>query len=291
MKENCRFNFSIDRAVAGKNQKRLQMFYNSEQIRNVESCFAFVTERLFLTSANWTNSIVGYLLQVTSPFTSKFLIFFFFSKKENSDITKFSFSFVDTSTICCLAFDGAFLASASNNGVIRVFSVDNKQNIIQLQYTIQGLGNSHLPTCLDISLDEDLVVVGTTAPALTAYSVRGRFHIWTVQLEASPKLVKTSQSYVVVLLESNKIFSYSINGKFLASADPIKNISDMKLSADGEYLVTVGDQATIYRLFNLRQINNFQLEAKARSVEFSSDQHYIFLGLENGDLTILSRDY
>lgn len=203
---------------------------------------------------------------------------------------RFSQSLVLKETPLAVAFDGVHLACACLSGHIYIYLFDAKQNNLNLIRTIVGCGNFHTLSCIDVLSEEDLVIVGSTESCCQTFAIQSGTFIRSISLTESPKVVRCCGQLIATLSTSNSISLHSINGKPLASIDSGNFIvyNDIRLTSDGQYLIAVGvSLITVFQTSELKILNQYPIEIPARSVELSSDQQFIFVGLMNGDIIIL----
>ncbi|XP_078683644.1 neurobeachin-like isoform X8 [Branchiostoma floridae x Branchiostoma belcheri] len=111
----------------------------------------------------------------------------------------------------------------------------------------------------------------------------------------NPTLVKMScEGQVVVSYDKGHLSLFTFNGKFLRAMELNDNILSMVLSADGQYLVTGGDN----RIVEVWQTSNFKLlytfpgvDSSVRALDLTHDQKTVLVGLSSGSLVAFNIDF
>jgi WD40 repeat protein len=228
--------------------------------------------------------------------------------------------------IRCLSMcsDSAFLITGGHDATCRVWVVDYIDLAVALgdgyTQTSQGgsnegngllklchvlWGHRHPITCLDMSTELDVVVSGDSGGLICVHTIRrGDFirSIIPISTEASMSLQEIALSHTgtfVAYLDNRSLHSITINNIHLCSADVDDEIYAMKLSNDGEILVTGGKKGhiLIWSAFNLSVLSTLDLSKHGaiRCISFTPDYlnpvpQFLFVGSEDGLVTILSED-
>ena len=162
-------------------------------------------------------------------------------------------------------------------------------------------------TCLAISSDLDVVVSGSLEGSICVHSLRlGKFvrSIKAPTLEgddpiATRKLVLDNSGTLVAHMEDGWLYALTINGAHLCSVDAGEMLHDMKLTSNGEILVTGGDLGqivirTVHDL-KLRSILDISRHGPIRCVALTPEDlnpipQYLFVGSDDGMITIVDED-
>jgi WD40 repeat protein len=110
-------------------------------------------------------------------------------------------------------------------------------------------------------------------------------------------------------------YLYTLNGKFIRTADAHEHPNVILTTRDGEFLISGGKKSTVlirsifeyvefikqlnFRLHSLtaasccrlRVVERFTLSAPVSSLVLSSDEKYILVGQEDGNLAVLEVDF
>jgi WD40 repeat protein len=159
-----------------------------------------------------------------------------------------------------------------------------------MQFKNKLFATGHKITCVDVKTDEDLIVCGSEDRTLCTFTIRQAKFLSIIYLPQVPELVRiTPKGWILALCHGTHLELLSLNGETMASAQNAKRIYDLKVSRDGAVIVTGGESGEIIvrESFSLKIMRTVQLPTIIRSIALSSDDMFIFAGLENGEIFVL----
>jgi WD40 repeat protein len=227
--------------------------------------------------------------------------------------------------IRCLALgdDGALMVTGGQDATCRVWVVDHPDMAAALSdgYVKTALGENtdgeqilacchvlwgHVApvTCLAISSDLDVVVSGSLNGELCVHSIRrGKFvRSMKPPMEepvAARKLVLDSSGTLVAHMEDCWLHAMTVNGAHLCSVDAGEKLHDMKLTSNGEMLITGGDRCQVairaVRDLEVRSILDLSRHGPIRCVtltpvDLNPIPQYLFVGSDDGMITVVDED-
>ena len=232
--------------------------------------------------------------------------------------------------IRCLSIGscGALMVTGGQDATCRVWVVDHADMAVALSdgYVQTALGESNdgdqrLTCChvlwghdspiaaVDLCSDLDVVVSGSLTGMVCVHSVRrGRFvrsfrprkpgHKRSTA-SAVRKIALDSSGIFVVHLEDGSLHSYTINGAHLCSVGAQEKLNDMRLTSNGEMLITGGEkcQVVVRTVRDLRICSMLDIarHGPIRCLRLTPDDlnpitQYLFIGSDDGMVTIVDED-
>jgi WD40 repeat protein len=191
-------------------------------------------------------------------------------------------------TISCLSMDKDYLATASNDGLINIWSYEKPpMDTFKLKHRL--FGPLDRITCLDMIVDEDIIACGSLDNTVNLFTVQKGKHLRTNRFPFTPEILKiSSEAYLAILCSSFYLYVTTINGKIIANTETKKTTRSMVLTKDGNYIITGEDEQLVVRnLYTLEIVKMFELPTIIRSISLSVDEDLLFVGLESGILFLL----
>jgi len=230
--------------------------------------------------------------------------------------------------IRCLALgdDGALMVTGGQDTTCRVWVVDHPDMAVALSggYVKTALGKNtdgerilacchvlwgHVApvTCIAISSDLDVVVSGSLEGNLCVHRVRrGKFvrSIRTPNYDgdrpnAVRKLVLDSSGTLIAHMEDCWLHAMTVNGVHLCSVDAGEKLQDMKVTSNGEILITGGDHCQLVfracRNLEVLSVLDISRHGPIRCIALTPDDlnpipQFLFVGSDDGMITVVEED-
>lgn len=224
--------------------------------------------------------------------------------------------------IRCLAIggDGGLMITGGDDATCRVWVVDHADMAIALSdgYVQTALGASNdreqlvscchvlwgheTPvTCVALSSDLDVAVSGALGGSICVHTVRRGHFIRSIQLNVAVRtIVLDSHGIFVAHTEDGFLHSYTINGVSLCGADAKEHLHDIKITSQGQFLVTGGDKGhvVVRSVHDLGVISMLDLSQHGpiRCIMLSPDElnpipQFMFIGSDDGIVTVVDKDH
>ncbi|KAJ5071714.1 beige/beach-related [Anaeramoeba ignava] len=253
---------------------RSQIGYSySPKMNNFANCFYFVSERPLLFSCGyWDDSF-----KVTDIEKMKLLQ----SITHHSDI------------VSCLSYDSGYLATGSYDTTIMIWRFNEEQEKIDTNPVHVFYGHDSSVTCLDISVDLDVVISGSEDGTCIIHTLlEGKYVRTIVNENFSPlTLLKiTKDGFIVTFSESDHVLSvYSLNATLIMKRKLLENIKCLDVSNDSKILVVGTEQKNIhlYNLHDFSLIQTFEVDDSVISLRFYEVWRFILVGTSQGKIILL----
>jgi WD40 repeat protein len=212
----------------------------------------------------------------------------------------------DTVTCCSICENDKYFVTGSKDTTVMVWNVQNNE-CFNVQQPINILyGHDDEVTCVAVNEELDIVLSASKDGTLIIHSLKRGKYIRTIKPPNNKpikhfELASTcNRSINIDLLGRILIYStidktlymYSINGKLLKSVETKGIIYAVKLF-DCKYVVEGGGSYKIFirNLTDLSIICTYDLSnyhSAIRSIQISNDEQYMFVGLDDGKMVVLS---
>ncbi len=192
--------------------------------------------------------------------------------------------------ITCLARSGTALVSGSDDATLIVWDVTPVSASRPLFPILVRRICTHNAgvACVDVNVESDIVASSDKDGDFAIHSLRtGKFRFGLSGFRGVPKLIRiTSEGHIAVACLSAFLYVYSYNGKQLSCVQLREHIFDMKVTANGKYLITGGTSCAvvIYSLPLLQNVFELKCDAPVESLSLEFDDSLIFAGLSSGRL-------
>jgi WD40 repeat protein len=161
-------------------------------------------------------------------------------------------------------------------------------------------------TCVDINSDLDVIVSGSQDGTVCVHTIRRGEFIRSFRPSclgddkaSVSRVALDTTGNMVVHMNDGGLYSYTVNGVELASANAGETIHDMCICSNGEFLVTGGDDCQV----RIRTVCDLKVNAEldltrhgpVRCIAMTPDDlnpasQYLFIGSDNGSITLVDRD-
>ena len=200
----------------------------------------------------------------------------------------------DVVTCLSLSRDSQILISGSKDTTVAVWNLQSRSNGYRVSERPSLIlhGHNDEVTVVCVSVELDVVVSGAKDGKCIIHSLRKGSQLRCVH--------PTKHSILQLVVAKDKIVAYSpsdltlhvmsINGVLICSGDSKERLSCLTLTQNGKYLITGGQQGSIFcrNAQNLEIIYRWSAESPIVSIEITSDEQRILAGLEDGRLLVLS---
>lgn len=230
--------------------------------------------------------------------------------------------------IRCLAvgLDGGLMITGGEDGTCRVWLVDHPDMAIALSdgYVQTALGASNgreqllscchvlwghetAVSCVALSSDLDVAVSGSVDGTVCVHTVRRGEFIRSIQLKRKRsrkvvgirKIVLDTHGTFVAHTEDGALYAYTINGVFLCCVDAREQLHDVKITSNGEILVTGGENGHLVvrtvRDLHVLSVLNLSRHGPIRCITLTPEElnpipQFLFVGSDDGLISIVDRD-
>jgi WD40 repeat protein len=155
-------------------------------------------------------------------------------------------------------------------------------------------------SCLALSSDLDVAVSASLGGTICVHTVRRGNFIRSIYLGVSVRsIVLDSHGIFVAHTQDGFLHVYTINDVFLCSADAKEHLHDLKITSNGQILITGGDKGhvVVRSVHDLAVLSMLDLgrHGPIRCIsltpaELNPIPQFLFIGSDDGLVTIVDRD-
>jgi WD40 repeat protein len=168
-------------------------------------------------------------------------------------------------------------------------------------------GHETAVSCVALSSDLDVTVSGSLGGTICVHTVRRGQFIRSTQIKRKGsqkvvevrKIILDTHGTFVAHTEDGGLHAYTINGVFLCCVDAKEHLHDMKITSNGEILITGGDKGhvVVRTVRDLRMLSMLDLSRHGpiRCITLTPEElnpipQFLFIGSDDGLMTIVDRD-
>ncbi|KAJ6233320.1 beige/beach-related [Anaeramoeba flamelloides] len=277
------------------NQKRRKIGVSfTNKIENFNNCFDFdKSGKYFYSCGHW-----DYSLKISNSDNNNLVQ----SVREHKDI------------VTCLAldrFDQSLLATGSKDTTVIIWEIHNKKEHAIDQSSKKILyGHNDEITCVDIHSCLDIVVSTNKSGICIIHSLSAARFIRSFKIFENKKKKqnkgmskKKSNSATTanvpismlkisndgnILIYSDKIRVYSINGRLISTAISVHKLTCWQITKDDQFLITGSEKGAISvrYLHNLKLIKNWIIGGVITTLHLSKNEKFILTGFKSGEVLI-----
>lgn len=202
----------------------------------------------------------------------------------------------DIATSITFSNDGSKIAVGSNDGNVSIWSLKSGELIdnikmVKPRFVTYSSDNIQVNS-VKYSLDGQFLAIGYENGLINYFSFEFKSNILAVEQPSGVSDIEISQDQDFLFVANGKDTIYKWDIKYKKIVNELQNYSIIKkisLSKDGNHLLAAGPQNSVYLwdLLKARLIYSFSdLGGSVGDVEFSNNDQFAIIGLENGSIKI-----
>jgi WD40 repeat protein len=207
---------------------------------------------------------------------------------ENAKQIKSFFGHADVVRCVSISPEGSVLATGARDSVIMTWDVKYSAQV-ELVPRATLVGHEHGISCIAVDAQQDIVVSCSSGLCLIHTIDGDLLHALSHATLVRPHLITISCNAQFVVFYRDKsspsLVLYHTNGRLLASVAVSEQLMQMKVTSNGEFLVTggFGQTLAVRRLYDLAPLLIYEAcGASIRSLTFVMHEAYVVAALSSG---------
>jgi len=207
-------------------------------------------------------------------------------------------------TVTCIAvgLDGTTLVTGSRDTTIMIWTLSGSTDRgnkavppVLLPPRLTLFGHDDEVSAVAVNCELDVVVSGGNDGSILLHTLRTGTFVWSANpVKGRVSTINISPVNGLITIYSQARFTLavlSINGKILQSTSVHDRLSDMFISRDGQYLVTSGSNAVVFRtLPDLKFAHKVSTSHPVSCMCLSPDSMYILLSTKDGNIMAVGKN-
>ncbi|KAJ3438800.1 beige/beach-related [Anaeramoeba flamelloides] len=285
----------LEQNLSSQKRRKIGVSFTNK-IENFNNCFNFDNSgKYFYSCGHW-----DYSVKLSNSDNNNLIQ----TIKEHKDV------------VTCLAldrFNQSLLATGSKDTTVIIWEINKKRENAVVQSSKKILyGHNDEITSVDIHSDLDIVASANKSGICIIHSLRAARFIRSFKIsdgngnkkkqnKRTPKKKNNSATSANapismlkisndgnILIYSDKIRVYSINGRLIQTAISVHKLTCWQISHDDQFLITGSEKGiiTVRYLHNLKLIKNWITGGVITTLHLSKNHKFILAGFKSGDVFI-----